>query len=67
VNEFSASSAPLRFYLLHAHSCCFLEVVNDSMQTINQFDFMEIDQPANCFASGVLKRRDAEIAEKVRE
>jgi hypothetical protein len=37
------------------------------MQTINQFDFMEIDQQANCFASGVLKRRDAEIAEKVRE
>jgi hypothetical protein len=52
MNEFSAPSAPLRFYLLHAHSCCFLEVVNDSMQTTNQFDFMEIDQQANGFANG---------------
>jgi hypothetical protein len=34
------------------------------MQTINQFDFMEIDQQANWFGSGVLKRGDADSAEK---
>jgi hypothetical protein len=34
------------------------------MQTIQQFDFMEIDQQTHWFGSGVLKRRDAEIAEK---
>jgi hypothetical protein len=79
VDEFSASSAPLRFYLLLSKSWCLAEVIDESMQTSRQALAESLMHVDGCAEDGlgefvsvghvqpsvwrILKRRNTENAE----